>query len=92
MKWIFKFFIWRVTVKAGRLDGEDKVKFLLNELLKAIQSTGKQLVRESDGFGSLSIWMHNFGTDKAFVTVDNVADGFKIETKPNFNVTGVKHE
>lgn len=81
----FKLFKRKITIKIESLAEEEKAKFLLNELLKAVQKSGKCLANTSE-FGSASIWMHRMNTEDAVIVIEQVGK-WSISTKPDFKMT-----
>lgn len=84
MKLSVKFFIWLIEIKTKKLNSKDKIVYLLNELLKALQETGELHVRKSDGFGSANIWIHNANKESEIIVLEDAIRGWKYETKPTF--------
>ena len=70
------------------MDGEDKVKFLANELVKAVQQSGKSIMHPtiSSGFGSIDINAHRLDKSDPVLIIENVSNKWSISTKPTFKV------
>lgn len=83
---IFKFWKWRITFKANRLDADERIGFLANELIKAIKESGRTIAHPeiAKDFGSLDINVHWLGKDKAAMYVENIQNHWKVEAKPTF--------
>lgn len=86
MKWLFKFFLWRVTIKTERLNEEERIAYFANELIKSLQRNDKKLCMPivSNGYGSVDIKIHNFGTDKASLHIQNILNDWEVVCKPTF--------
>jgi len=91
MKLLFKFFIWQIDFKTKKLDEDEKIKFLANELLKAVQASGRIIAHPeiSKGFGSVDVAVHNFGTKDADLRVQCVTNRWEVKTKPTFKTLEV---
>lgn len=88
----FKLYQGKIKSKTSRLNTEEKVKYLANELIKSIEQSGKSILLPSihEGYGSLDIDIFNNGTDKAELSVMSILNGWEITTKPNFTLKEVK--
>ena len=86
-KLFFKLFKRHITAKVEKLGQEEKTKFLLNELIIAIQKDGKSFADPniSDDFGSASIWIHCMGTPNSELVIEKVGK-WRISTKPTFKL------
>jgi hypothetical protein len=83
---IFKFWLWRITFKANKLDADERISFLANELIKAIKESGRTIAHPeiANDYGSLDINAHWIGTEKAVVYVENIQNKWKVTAKPTF--------
>lgn len=90
-KLIFKFFMWRINVEINRLDGEERIKFLVEELVKALFKNGHNLMHRniSEGFGSCTIFLHNMDTDHPTLDIEDAINGWAVKTTPNFGLQEV---
>lgn len=57
-----RFFKWIIQTKMKRVDGDERIIYLANELLKAITAQG-YCIRSQGNFGHVDIWSHFIGTD-----------------------------
>ena len=93
-KLFLKLFQWRISVKIEKLNEEEKAKYLLCELIKAVQNSGKSFHKPkiSKDFGSATLYFHNMDNSNASVTLECGCgnDDWKIEIKPNFKFREVK--
>lgn len=82
------FFKWRISVKVKRLDAKEKVIFLANELVKAVQEDGKQfmLPRLSKGFGEFTVYIHCNGTDDPLLRIESILRHWRIDGKLDFKI------
>jgi len=91
MKLSFKFFVWQIDFKTKKLDEEEKIKFLANELIKSVQASGRVISHPdvSKGFASFMIYIHNFDKESAEVDIDGGTNVWRISTKPTFKTLEV---
>ena len=91
---IFKFWLWRINIKISKLGGEKKIEFLANELIKAMQESGKQvaLPKIADGFGSITVGVHRVGTKDASGYVSYQSSSRSVDFTPNFGELKVFQE
>ena len=83
---IFKFWLWKITFKANRLDADEKVGYLANELIKTLKASGRTIAHPeiSEGFGSIDIIVHSLGENDEKVYIKNVTNGWSVTAKPTF--------
>lgn len=81
----------RKLVKTPELKGEERVKFLMNELVKAIQECGHSLHTPivSEDYASMYIAVHHYGSENAVIYAENGLNGWQIRTKPTFKLLEV---
>lgn len=91
----FKFFAWRITwrinSKVEKLDSDERIIFLANELIKEIQDSGKSVSNPliSNGFGSVDIYLHNFDKGSPSLVVENIINGWRITGIPTIKTLEV---
>lgn len=83
---LFKFWKLRIFIKIKRLDAEQKIGFLANALISAMQEAGNQVALPdiAEGFGSLTIAVHRMGTEKATGHIDYQSASRHIDFAPDF--------
>lgn len=83
-----KFFKWLIEIKLKRLDGEKRINYLANRLIQEVNRQGYSVMEPtiSEGFGSLSIYVFDYDTKKAKITVEKIGK-FAIAGKP---IAGIK--
>lgn len=86
MKKSLKFWKWKIEVKTKRLDADEKIGYLANELIKELKASGRSIqCNENDKeFGSLLIWVHRLGKENATMDLQNCPNGWSFKTKPTF--------
>ena len=86
MKKSLKFWKWRIEVKTKRLDADEKIGYLANEIIKAIKTSGRSIEcpKISEGLGSVDIVVHNLGAENENLRVQNLINKWEIKTKPTF--------
>jgi hypothetical protein len=61
-----RLFKWLIQLKIKRLDGDQRIIYLANELLRAITAQG-YCVRSQGNFGHVDIFIHNIGTQNDLI-------------------------
>lgn len=81
MNKIFKFWLWKISNKAKKLNADEKIAYLANELIKTLRDSGRSIERDPD-FGNLTIWVHNLTNEKSSVELES--NNWRFKTKPTF--------
>ena len=86
MKKTLKFWKWQLDLKTKRLDVDERIGYLANELIKELKASGRSIqCNEYDAdFGNLDIWVHNLTNKNATLTIGSIGKNV-ITTKPTFN-------
>ncbi len=86
MKKSLKFWKWKIEVKTKRLDADEKIGYLANELIKELKVSGRSIqCNENDkGFGNLDIWVYDLGKENAIMDLQRSPNGWSFKTKPTF--------
>jgi hypothetical protein len=82
----FKLWKWRISIKIKSLDAEKKISFLANALISSMQEAGNQIALPdiSEGFGSLTVSVHNVGKEIASGHVNYQSGKHHINFVPAF--------
>lgn len=86
MKKSLKFWKWRLDLKTKRLDADEKIGYLANELIKQLKASGRSIAHPciNKGFGSVDISVYNLGTKYESLAVFDLINKWEIKTKPTF--------
>lgn len=86
MKKSLKFWKWRLELKIKRLDADEKIGYLANELIKALIESGRSIAHPevSKDFGSVDISVHNLGAENEVLIVYDLLNKWETKTKPTF--------
>lgn len=87
MNKIFKFWLSKINKKT-RLNADEKIGYLANELIKELKASGRsiQCKNTDKSFGSLMIWVHHLDDDEnSKIVMQNKSNGWEIDFKPTFN-------
>lgn len=73
MKIKFKFWKRQIDFKTKRLDKDEKIAYLANELVKELSASGRSMACPdvAEGFGSLTIFAHRIGGENPDITIEN---------------------
>jgi len=82
MNKIFKFWQWEINIKTKKLNADEKIGYLANELIKELQASDRSIEISPD-FGTLRIWVHNLTNENSYLELDG--DSWKLEIKPTFD-------
>ena len=79
-----KFWKWQLQIKIKRLDADERIAYLANELIKELKSSGRsiQCYDSNKDFGNLDIWVHHLTNKDSYLELTNSDWSFK--TKPTF--------
>ena len=83
---LFKFWRWRVRIKVEKLECDAKIEYLANELIRAMQDSGRQVAMPeiSTGYGSVDINVYNMNTEKESGRIYYQGCKKSIDFKPSF--------
>jgi len=86
MKKSLKFWKWKLEIKTKRLDADEKIGYLANELIKELKASGRsiQCNEGNKGFGVLMIWVFNLGKENGKIEIQCNSNSWKVKTKPTF--------
>ena len=79
-----KFWKWKIDIKAKRLDVDERIGYLANELIEELKASGRSIqCNNSDkDFGHLDIWVHHLTNEDLYLELSSSNWSFK--TKPTF--------
>ena len=83
---IFKIWKWKIDFNVSRMDADEKIGYLANELIKAMQGAGKQVALPdiNEGFGSIDINVHRIGKENSTGYVSYQSGRHSIKFTPDF--------
>ena len=81
-----KIWKWIISFKIRRVDTDERIGYLANELIKQVKASGRTIAKPDidKGYGSLDINIHWLGTDRAVMYVGDSINHWEIKTKPTF--------
>lgn len=81
----FKFWKWKIDIKIKKLNADEKIGYLANEIIKEMIASGRKVEScNSKGHGYVPIWIHHLGMEDAKIEIeDNKFE--RIIVKPTFD-------
>ena len=81
-----KIWKWIISFKIRRVDTDERIGYLANELIKQVKASGRTIAKPDidKGYGSLDINIHWLGTSNAVMYVGDIANKWEVKTKPTF--------
>ena len=81
-----KIWKWIISFKIRRMDTDERIGYLANELINQIKASGRTIAKPDidNGYGSLDISVHRLGTSNAVMYVGDIANKWEVRTKPTF--------
>jgi len=81
-----KFWKWKIDIKTKRLDADERIAYLANELIKELKASGRSIALPGidEGFGSFDITIYNLGTEDESMSVKSIINNWQVEVKPTF--------
>lgn len=86
MNKLFKFFLRKNNIETKKLDVDERIGYLANELIKELKASGRDISLPDidDGYGNFGIYVHNLGNDNEKIIISNLINDWEIKIKPTF--------